>query len=351
MISPQEILNSLKPTDERPIRELVELAGVDVAAWAVDRDGRAIENPNTNTYRNSQWTFGGAGQPLVVCVWWNQLGTDGQEVVHQGSSKEFSNELGSALAAPDRRHGEAQRLRNKIAKAQAFDRAVYEAFSKRQPLRMVVLDGDAEDREDAALVSSRASKRRLDEAEWYAHSYDPFSGKYRLVRGIPMPTVVPADPFGGAEDPGEDPAFQQFLAESSLSNTEKDALTKARVGQGWFRDALLKRWGGCAVTDCRDASVLIASHIVPWRLCTTRAERLGVANGLLLAPNLDKVFDRGLISFDDSFKILISAALSKSNEIALNIHPGMRLRVRTFDDMRPFLKRHREDVFQAPART
>lgn len=347
---PQEIIKLLKPTHTHPIRELIELAGVDVAAWAIDKNDRAIENPNLNTHRNSQWTFGGSDQPLVICVWWEDLKVDGLDVIHEDSIKEFAEKLGNELAAPDRKTGEAKRLRNKIDKARAFDRAIYEAYSKRKPLRMVVLDGYSEDAADAAYVSSKTSKRLLDRGTWFVHSYEPYSGKYRLVREVPMPTILAIDPFDGAEDPAADPIFQHFLNESSITDTEKDALIKIRVGQGWFRDALCKRWGGCAVTDCKDYSLLIASHIVPWRDCTTRAERLGAANGLLLTPNLDKAFDQGLISFDNAFKILISTQLSKNNEIALNINPGMALRIRSFDDMRPFLKRHRENVFQGPAK-
>ncbi|MGO4611579.1 hypothetical protein AB4142_35110, partial [Variovorax sp. 2RAF20] len=84
------------------------------------------------------------------------------------------------LAAPDRTSSEAQRLRGKIVKAHAFDRAVYEARSKQLPIRMVVLDGETPDEEVSAQVSARASKRILDECSWYAHAYDPFSGNYEL---------------------------------------------------------------------------------------------------------------------------------------------------------------------------
>lgn len=350
MTLPNEVLLALRPTHSPPVRQLVEQAGVDVSGWAVDKNGEEILNPNTNTYKNSQWTFGGSGAPIVVCVWWKDLAVKGDHLVHEGSSKGYSRDLGNALAAPDRTSSEAQRLRGKIVKAHAFDRAVYEARSKQLPIRMVVLDGETPDEEDSAQVSARASKRLLDESSWYAHAYDPFSGNYELVRGVPSAHAPPPDPFGGAEDPAEDPAFQQFLTDAPLSETEKDALIKARVGQGWFRDALVKRWRGCAVTNCADPALLIASHILPWRLCTTRVERLGVSNGLLLAPHIDKAFDIGLISFDDAFRILISEKMRKADEIALNIHPGMTLKSRDHSDIRPFLKRHREEIFQAPAR-
>ena len=42
---------------------------------------------------------------------------------------------------------------------------------------------------------------------------------------------------------------------------------------------------------------LIASHIKPWRDCDHQ-ERLDGANGLLLSPHVDKLFDRHWISFE-----------------------------------------------------
>ena len=40
---------------------------------------------------------------------------------------------------------------------------------------------------------------------------------------------------------------------------------------------------------------LVASHIKPWRNCDN-SERLSGANGLLLSPHVDKLFDRHWIS-------------------------------------------------------
>ena len=51
--------------------------------------------------------------------------------------------------------------------------------------------------------------------------------------------------------------------------------------------------------------MLLASHIKPWR-DSNHQERLDKFNGLLLLANLDKAFDLGFISFDDSGKVPIS---------------------------------------------
>ena len=55
------------------------------------------------------------------------------------------------------------------------------------------------------------------------------------------------------------------------------------------------------MTGYADTRVLIASHIKPWYRATNE-ERVNPMNGLILTPNLDKVFDLGLITFDPAEK-------------------------------------------------
>jgi predicted restriction endonuclease len=81
------------------------------------------------------------------------------------------------------------------------------------------------------------------------------------------------------------------------SSTERDALTKARLGQGLFRHRVAEREPACRVTGLTRQQFLVASHIKPWRDCDNREQHDG-ANGLLLSPHVDKLFDRHWISFD-----------------------------------------------------
>ncbi len=75
---------------------------------------------------------------------------------------------------------------------------------------------------------------------------------------------------------------------------------RQRVGQQKFREAMLEYWGGaCAVTGVGLSEVLRASHAKPWAECASDAERLDVFNGFLLNANLDALFDRFLVSFDE----------------------------------------------------
>lgn len=90
-----------------------------------------------------------------------------------------------------------------------------------------------------------------------------------------------------------------------LAAKDRDALIKARIGQGRFRANLLNVEQQCRVTCVSNPTHLIASHIKPWVLCKDH-EHLDGNNGLLLAPHLDHLFDKGRISFDDAGNLLIS---------------------------------------------
>ena len=128
-----------------------------------------------------------------------------------------------------------------------------------------------------------------------------------------------------------------------LSETERQAVTKARIGQGSFRQRLLEMWEGCAVTDVRLPNVLRASHIKPWRFSTNR-ERLDPYNGLLLLPQYDQLFDKGLISFADNGEILRSPALDGIEPAKLGINVKDKLRALSNQHI-GFLEYHRAEVF------
>ena len=61
-------------------------------------------------------------------------------------------------------------------------------------------------------------------------------------------------------------------------------------------------------------------------------------NGILLSPNYDALFDKHLITFDDSGKIIISENIKNLIEV-LSIDPNAQIRVN--DEMKKYLIRHR----------
>ncbi len=125
---------------------------------------------------------------------------------------------------------------------------------------------------------------------------------------------------------------------SNISQTEKQAIVKSRIGQGAFRDSLMHYWSGCSVSGCRMSDILIASHIKPWRVADNQ-ERLNVFNGLLLLPNLDKLFDKGYISFDMQGRILFSSFFPVDDRKLLHLTDHIHLR-KIQDEHLSFLHYH-----------
>ncbi|MDB5801157.1 MAG: endonuclease [Rhodocyclales bacterium] len=125
--------------------------------------------------------------------------------------------------------------------------------------------------------------------------------------------------------------------------TTRLTATLARVGQGGFRDALMTKWDHrCAVTGLTCPELLRASHVKPWS-CSNRRERLDLNNGLLLAAHLDALFDKGLISFDNAGKMLLSPRILCDERK----HFGLPLPLRHPPDeaLKSYLAYHRDELF------
>ncbi len=135
--------------------------------------------------------------------------------------------------------------------------------------------------------------------------------------------------------------IQKIIEQPNVENTEKYSLIQSRIGQGKFRDGLVRLWAGCAVTRCKNISLLVASHIKPWSKSDNQ-ERLDPYNGLLLLPNLDKVFDLGFISFDSSGNIIISSKLPEYK--LLGISTTMNIQIKEKNNF--YLEHHRSHVFK-----
>ncbi|MFX1689818.1 HNH endonuclease signature motif containing protein [Paraburkholderia sp. A2RI-6] len=99
------------------------------------------------------------------------------------------------------------------------------------------------------------------------------------------------------------------IQKSARTKERKQVLVDARMGQGKYRDELLREFGStCAVTRLSLVSALRASHIVPWAKAEDD-EKTDPINGLLLSANVDALFDRYLITFDPDGTLRQSALL------------------------------------------
>lgn len=131
----------------------------------------------------------------------------------------------------------------------------------------------------------------------------------------------------------------------TMEDTERQAIVKSRIGQGRFKKLLLEKYHErCMITGITQKKLLIASHIKPWSVCDNR-ERLSVNNGFILSPTYDRLFDTGLISFENSGKIVLSHLLSPADKEKLFLAPGTVYEIQANPELNHNLEYHRDVVF------
>jgi putative restriction endonuclease len=136
---------------------------------------------------------------------------------------------------------------------------------------------------------------------------------------------------------------QRIASDKTLPETERTQLVKARVGQGLFRSRVELIEPRCRVTGIADKRFLRASHIKPWSQ-SKDFEKLDGNNGLMLAPHVDHLFDKGFISFADDGSMLSSDSLPPAVLTAWSINGPAVLRPFGREQI-SYLAYHREHVF------
>ncbi len=90
--------------------------------------------------------------------------------------------------------------------------------------------------------------------------------------------------------------------------------------------------------------LLIASHIKPW-FFSEEKEKIDLNNVLLLSAIFDKLFDRGLITFDINGYIIFSDLLPNNDVYKLKkIIKNKQLRFN--NEQKEYIKYHREKIFR-----
>ncbi len=126
--------------------------------------------------------------------------------------------------------------------------------------------------------------------------------------------------------------------------TFREQVVRARRGQGVFRSNVLLREEYCRVTGVREARHLKAGHIKPWRDATD-AERLDGANGLLLSPHIDHLFDEGYITFSSSQALVVVPEVRDKLMDAWGIDAGVQVGAFS-SEQSAYLDYHRVNVFK-----
>lgn len=157
--------------------------------------------------------------------------------------------------------------------------------------------------------------------------------------------------YGRWDDLAHSTATVDFDDESSPHTPiERRAEASQRIGQAFFRRAVLAAWdNACCVTGLSVPALLRASHIVPWSADQTI--RINPRNGLCLNALHDAAFDRGLMTINESLRVVYArdfrAALSRSEASGfLTEFEGRTIRSPTrFIPRDSFFEHHRTKIY------
>jgi len=137
---------------------------------------------------------------------------------------------------------------------------------------------------------------------------------------------------------------QDLVNDSTIRETDRMAIIRARNGQGLFKERVSKIESRCRITGVENPVHLVASHCKPWR-DSTNEERLNGENGLLLTPSIDHLFDRGFIGFEDNGKLIISPVAHRPSLQRMGIDTTKVINVGGFTGgQKQFLDFHRTAV-------
>jgi len=191
-----------------------------------------------------------------------------------------------------------------------------------QPLFRRLESKDA-DRICSELIDILPNPKSVKDFKTYKINYFPFrelddSGCDRFIKVVRLISTTlsyPPDRRAQNSDQGDVIADLEKIRQSEPNETERERLTKARIGQGQFRADVAARWKSgetCVLTGVSIPEMLTASHIKPWRYSNNK-ERLDPMNGLLLVAHADRLFDQFLLSFEE-----------RKNGYASVLHPRVR---------------------------
>ncbi len=157
--------------------------------------------------------------------------------------------------------------------------------------------------------------------------YSPLKldGKANQAYLFPVPEAMATEPLALLNvdidqlgDWQDEVSVKQIKEDNNIGETVRAQLINARVGQGIYRKSVSDIEKSCRVTGTSEPKFLIASHIKPWAK-STNDERLDGNNGLMLAPHIDRLFDRGYISFEDDGRLVVSSQLPEAVRLKWDI--------------------------------
>lgn len=235
-------------------------------------------------------------------------------------------------------------------------------YASKECLPLLWLDRSAEISLQPELIAFNLDEQtQITKPRIYVKSEDK---SFQLIRKLSLPNITYisvvklkessgnvvfyfklfADYFGDIQHPYLVKKENELLL-SLEQHKETRALSKARKGQGKYRENLLKNCPFCPITMASDDRVLIASHIKPWAKSNSD-EQIDPMNGFMFTPTFDYLFDRGFMSFTEDKKTKLSPFLSKMTYSKLGISDNKLIKTLPLQGREEYLEYHRSNIFQ-----
>ena len=126
--------------------------------------------------------------------------------------------------------------------------------------------------------------------DWEALAYESQKILFQLGRGVDQEKSIQSEFY------------------KDIQKTELKRNVKVRLVQHFFRETVLASYDfACAICLLSIPEMLNASHIIPWS--KNKLRRVEPRNGLSLCVLHDRAFDRGFISIDKDYCVIISTKL------------------------------------------
>jgi len=133
--------------------------------------------------------------------------------------------------------------------------------------------------------------------------------------------------------------------------TESLRTVRVRLVQSFFRDSVISSYKyTCSFCNLKMPEMLCASHIIPW--AKNIEKRADPRNGICLCSFHDRAFDRGLVTLDEDFQIVISNRVLKMKTSPLHdagfikLHGNKILLPERFGPDLEALSYHRDKIFK-----
>ena len=143
---------------------------------------------------------------------------------------------------------------------------------------------------------------------------------------------------------------EESIEEIDYTGRTKETVTQIRVGQSFFRKAVLSAYDNvCCMSGISESRLLVASHILPWN--KGASNRLNPRNGLCLSALHDRAYDRGLITVTTDYTVRVSPVIHKHKANPLiansliNLEGAKITLPSRFHPDPSFLKHHSSEIF------